>query len=161
MVVAIVGELAVLSVVHRPAAERSWKSGLGRVQREDFAERMAHSFPPSAWPSACGEVARGSIYNRGGSIAAAPLCARCVAVLAGEIEPTPPTTREATKKLTPAAREVLALIDEHGEVTSRLVAQARDMTRSSAHGQLLRLCDRGLISRVGWGRYALAAEGAS
>lgn len=55
-----------------------WQSGFGgRRQTENFAVRMERSFPAPWWPSACGEVERGAIYNRAASIAEAPLCLLC------------------------------------------------------------------------------------
>ena len=159
IVVAIVDGLVDVSVVHRPAEARSWKSGYGREQTESFAARMEHGFPPPGWPSACGVLERGSIYNRGGCLAGLPVCPDCVAVLAGTKSPVAQGVRESG--LTVADRDVLEIVDRHGEVTIGLVAQVRDTSRSSASNQIARLVHRGLIVRVGWGRYARSAEAAA
>lgn len=159
IVVAIVDGLVDVSLVHRPAPERSWTSGFGRVQIESFDSRMEGMSIPVAWPSACGVVERGSVYNYAGSFAGVSMCPDCAAVLAGEKSPFTPG--RGGRPLSAAAREVLALADQYGEVTSGLVASSRDMTRSSANKQLSRLVERGALVRVGWGRYALAPEGAA
>lgn len=159
VIAALVHGLVDTSLLHRPALEREWTSGFGRVQAESLDDRMERMSIPSSWPSACGLVERGSIYNYAGPLAGLPICPDCVAVLAGTKRPVKLAGAIVRgRHLTAAEREALALIAEHGEVTSGLMAQARGMTRKSANNQLTRLLERGAIVRVGFGRYSLAPE---
>lgn len=134
-------------------------SGFGRIQTETLDSRMERMSIPAAWASACGAVERGSIYNYAGPLAGLPMCPDCLAVLAGEKTSVAPA--RASRPMSVAAREVLALADRYGEVTAGLVAQEREMTRGSAINQITRLVERGALVRVGFGRYAVAPDGAA
>jgi hypothetical protein len=79
VVVEIVDDVAQTDELHLPAMQRSMHlgNGVGYESSETFEHRIARGWPPSSWPSACGSVARGSIYVRGGVLEDRPICAAC------------------------------------------------------------------------------------
>src|SRR4029079_18387975 len=94
IVVAIVDGLVDAALVHRPAPERSWSSGFGRIHTETLEGRMERVSVPASWPSACGVLEHGWVYNYAGPLAALPMCPDCLAVLAGEKSPVVPVGSE-------------------------------------------------------------------
>ncbi len=72
VIVAIVDGHADTRVVHLPAAEMTF-GGHDQIVLT-FASRR---FPPRTWPSTCGKVTHGYVYNHGGLLEDAPVCGAC------------------------------------------------------------------------------------
>ncbi len=74
VVVPIVDGVADTSVVHLPAAERGC-GGHGQIviRLQDL------KWAPRTWPSRCGTVSAGAVYNHGGLLEDAPVCGACQA----------------------------------------------------------------------------------
>ncbi len=72
VVVEIVDGYADTSLVHLPAAEKTF-GGHDQIVLT-FASRR---FSPRTWPSACGQVTHGYVYNHGGLLEDAPVCGAC------------------------------------------------------------------------------------
>ncbi len=74
VVVELVDGYADTSLVHLPAAETTY-GGHDQIVLT-FASRR---FSPRTWPSACGKVTHGYVYNHGGLLEDAPICRKCQA----------------------------------------------------------------------------------
>jgi hypothetical protein len=68
------GERVDTSLVHLPAP----REGQGAVS----FEHIRRSFPPTVWPSACGQILAGYVYAREGILHDAPICPDCQAAVA-------------------------------------------------------------------------------
>ena len=80
VIVELVDGIADTRIVHHPATVKRF-GGEGQIECR-FDNR---TFPPVHWPSACGQVPKGSVYNHAGMLEDAPICVDCqVAMRVGE-----------------------------------------------------------------------------
>ncbi len=77
VVVPIIDGYADTRVVHLPAYERGC-GGHGQIVIRFCDLKWA----PRTWPSLCGVVEAGAVYNHGGLLEAIPICGACLAVSA-------------------------------------------------------------------------------
>ncbi len=77
VVVQITDGTADTSLVHQPAPSKQQGFNGNVTIRLD-----THTFPPRTWPSACGQVQHGYVYNHAGLLQDAPVCVDCdIAIL--------------------------------------------------------------------------------